>query len=81
LTLRLGRPGADEAIAGELNGEAALDWRNYMVSDYDDSGQVKWLGDNGIELIRGEGKIVEHGIVQVADCRYSARHVVIASGS
>jgi dihydrolipoamide dehydrogenase len=52
-----------------------------MVSDYDDAGQVKWLEASGIELIRGNGRIVEPGIVDVDGRRYNARHIVIATGS
>ena len=37
--------------------QAALDWRNYMVSDYSDAGQEKWLTDRGIALVRGVGRL------------------------
>ncbi|MGZ4187594.1 MAG: dihydrolipoyl dehydrogenase family protein [Solirubrobacteraceae bacterium] len=77
----LATPGAAQAIHGEPDGPAALDWRNYMVSDYDDSGQVKWLADAGIELIRGDGRIVDPGVLEVSGRRLSARHIVIATGS
>ena len=77
----LAAPGAAQAVDGALDAAAALDWRNYMVSDYDDSGQVKWLADTGIELIRGNGRIVEPGVLEVDGRRYSARHIVIATGS
>ena len=77
----LAAPGAAQAVAGALDAAAALDWRNYMVSDYDDSGQVGWLAEAGIELIRGTGRIVEPGVLEVDGRRYSARHIVIATGS
>ena len=77
----LAAPGAAQAVDGALDTAAALDWRNYMVSDYDDSGQVKWLADTGIDLIRGNGRILEPGVVEVDGQRYSARHIVIATGS
>ena len=32
-------------------------WRDFMVSDYDDSSQAKWLEDTGIDLYRGDGRI------------------------
>src|SRR6476619_1131344 len=41
----LAAPGAAKAVDGALDAGAALDWRNYIVSDYDDSAQVKWLAD------------------------------------
>src|ERR671939_918228 len=33
-------PGAAEAVAGEVAARSAFEWRDFMVSDYDDSGQV-----------------------------------------
>ena len=77
----LDAPGAAGSVDGALDTVAALDWRNYMVSGYDDSGQVKWLADSGIELIRGTGQIVEPGVLEVDGRRYTARHIVIATGS
>ena len=74
-------PGAAQAVVGGLDRAATLGWRDYMVSDYDDSGQVKWLVDTGIELIRGNGRILEPGLLEVDGRRYSARHIVIATGS
>src|ERR1700760_2872332 len=62
----LAAPGAAQAVRGQPDGSAALEWRNYMVSDYDDGGQVKWLADAGIELIRGDGLIVEPGVLEVS---------------
>src|ERR1700759_4009706 len=50
-------PGAAEAVTGPLDVASALAWRDFMVSDYDDSGQVRWLDDKGIALLRGDGRI------------------------
>jgi pyruvate/2-oxoglutarate dehydrogenase complex dihydrolipoamide dehydrogenase (E3) component len=77
----LAAPGAAQAADGALDPSAVLDWRNYMVSGYDDSGQIKWLADTGIKLIRGDGRIVEPGVLEVDGRRYHARHIVIATGS
>jgi pyruvate/2-oxoglutarate dehydrogenase complex dihydrolipoamide dehydrogenase (E3) component len=77
----LAAPGAAHAVDGELDTTAALGWRNYMVSGYDDGGQVRWLADTGIDLIRGTGRIVERGVLEVDGRRYTARHIVIATGS
>ena len=77
----LAAPGAAQSVRGQPDAPAALDWRNYMVSDYDDGAQVKWLADAGIELIRGDGRIVEPGVLEVSGRRLSARHIVIATGS
>ena len=77
----LAAPGAAQAVRGQVAAGAALEWRDYMVSDYHDSGQVKWLDDAGIELIRGHGRIVEPGALDVEGRRVSAREIVIATGS
>ena len=81
------RPG--EAVQGardvdadaEVNVQAALDWRDYMVSDYSDAGQEKWLTDRGIELIRGVGRLAGPGVVEVDGTRHTAEHVVVATGA
>jgi dihydrolipoamide dehydrogenase len=77
----LAAPGAAQAVRARPDGRASLEWRNYMVSDYDDAGQVRWLADTGIDLIRGDGRIVERGVVEVDGQRYGARHIVVATGS
>jgi pyruvate/2-oxoglutarate dehydrogenase complex dihydrolipoamide dehydrogenase (E3) component len=74
-------PGAREAVRGELDSEAAFEWRNFMVADYDDSGKVGWLDGKGIELLRGEGQIAGQGRVAVGDAEHAAKEIVIATGS
>ena len=81
------RPG--EAVQGardvdasaEVDVRTALDWRDYMVSDYSDAGQEKWLTDRGIELIRGVGRLAGPGVVEVDGTRHMAEHVVVATGA
>ena len=60
-------PGAAQAISGPLDVAQALAWRDFMVSDYDDSAQARWLADHGIDLLRGEGRITGPGTVAVGD--------------
>ena len=43
----------DAAASAEVDVPAALAWRDFMVSDYSDAGQERWLSDNGIDLLRG----------------------------
>src|SRR5213075_3385274 len=47
-------PGAREAVNGRLDTEQALAWRDFMVSDYSDAGQVRWMEGAGIDLLRGD---------------------------
>jgi len=69
------------AARAEVDVAAALAWRDFMVSDYSDAGQVKWLANAGIALIRGRGRLAGTGVVEVAGVRYTAQHVVVATGS
>jgi dihydrolipoamide dehydrogenase len=74
--------GAREAAAtAEVDVEAALAWRDFMVSDYSDAGQERWLADHGIDLLRGSGRIAGPGIVEVDGVRHTADHVVLANGA
>jgi pyruvate/2-oxoglutarate dehydrogenase complex dihydrolipoamide dehydrogenase (E3) component len=74
--------GAREAAASaQVDVEAALAWRDFMVSDYSDAGQERWLAGNGIELLRGSGRLAGPGVVEVDGVRHSADHVVIACGA
>jgi len=74
--------GAIEAAAtAQVDVKAALAYRDYMVSNYSDAGQARWLADNGIDLIRGTGRLAGPGVVEVAGRRYTARDVVLATGS
>jgi pyruvate/2-oxoglutarate dehydrogenase complex dihydrolipoamide dehydrogenase (E3) component len=81
LDAALAAPGAAQAVSGPADGAAALAWRDYMVSGYDDAGQVRWLDDAGIDLIRGDGRILAPGVLDVDGARYGASHIVIATGS
>ncbi|HTU85587.1 MAG TPA: NAD(P)/FAD-dependent oxidoreductase [Solirubrobacteraceae bacterium] len=74
--------GAREAAAtADIDIDAALAWRDFMVSDYSDAGQVKWLADNHIDLIRGTGRLAGPGVVEVDGVRHTADHVVLANGA
>ena len=74
--------GARQASAtAEVDVEAALAWRDYMVSKYSDEGQVRWLASKRVDLIRGTGRLAGPGVVDVDGVRHTAAHVVIATGS
>ena len=75
------RAAREAAGPAEVDVPAALAWRNFMVSDYSDAGQVKWLAKTGIELLRGRGRIAGTGVVEVEGVRYTAEHIVLATGS
>ncbi len=60
---------------------AALAWRDFMVSNYSDAGQQRWLADRGVNLLRGRGRLAGVGAVDVDGVRHTANHVVLATGS
>ncbi len=71
----------DAAATAEVDVAAALAYRDFMVSDYSDAGSVSWLDSKGIDLIRGTGRLAGPGAVEVGGVRYTADHVVLATGS
>jgi pyruvate/2-oxoglutarate dehydrogenase complex dihydrolipoamide dehydrogenase (E3) component len=81
------RPGeaahnANEAAArAQVDVAAALDWRDFMVSNHTDTSAEKWLSDQGIDLLRGDGRLAGQGAVEVDGVRHTAEHVVVATGA
>jgi dihydrolipoamide dehydrogenase len=74
--------GANEAAAtASIDVDAALAWRDFMVSNYSDARQERWLAGHGIDLLRGRGRLAGTGVVEVDGVRHTAEHVVIATGS
>ena len=71
----------EAAASAELDVQAALAWRDFMVSDYSDAGQERWLADKGIDLLRGSGRLAGPGVVEVDGVPYTAEHVVLATGA
>src|SRR5687768_15994294 len=69
------------AATAEVDVEAALAWRDFMVSEYSDAGQERWLESEGIDLLRGSGRLAGTGVVEVDGVRHTAEHVVLANGA
>jgi dihydrolipoamide dehydrogenase len=69
------------AATAEVDVEAVLAWRDFMVSDYSDAGQERWLESAGIALLRGSGRLAGTGVVEVDGVRHTADHVVLANGA
>ncbi len=74
-------PGAREAVSGSVDVAQAFAWRDYMVSDYDDTAHAKRLADSGIALLRGDGRLTGPGVVTVDGVEHRAGQIVIATGS
>ena len=81
------RPGeaahdAQEAASrAQVDVTAALAWRDFMVSGYSNACEERWLAGRGIDLLRGTGRLAGPGVVEVGGVSYTARDVVVATGS
>ena len=75
-------PGAAEAITGRLDVPAVFARRDEVIHDFDDSGQLPWLDERGVEVVRGSGRLTGERTVAVGDDQLVARRaVVVATGS
>jgi pyruvate/2-oxoglutarate dehydrogenase complex dihydrolipoamide dehydrogenase (E3) component len=71
----------DAAASAQVDVQAALAWRDFMVSNYSDAGQERWLAARGIDLLRGRGRLAGPGVVEVDGVRHTAEHIVVATGA
>ena len=71
----------EAAVDAQVDVGAALAYRDFMVSNYSDADQEKWLADRGIDLLRGTGRLAGVGVVEVDGVPHTARHIVLANGS
>jgi pyruvate/2-oxoglutarate dehydrogenase complex dihydrolipoamide dehydrogenase (E3) component len=71
----------DAAATAQVDVEAALAWRDFMVSNYSDASATRFLTDQGIAVLRGTGRLSGPGAVEVDGSRYTAEHVVLANGA
>ena len=74
-------PGAAEAVTRRIDPAAVFAWRDFMVSSYDDAGQISWAEGAGIDVIRGTGRLAGPGRLVVGDTMYTATDIVLATGS
>jgi pyruvate/2-oxoglutarate dehydrogenase complex dihydrolipoamide dehydrogenase (E3) component len=84
-------PGVAGMLSGSLDDEAVLARRDRFTHNHDDSGQIAWARRNGIDVVRGWGRLAGEKSVEVvategattgAARTLTARHaVVIATGS
>ncbi len=71
----------DAGASAQVDVQAALAWRDFMVSNWSDAGQERWLASRGIALIRGAGRLAGTGAVEVDGARHTAEHIVVATGA
>ena len=65
---------------GTLDVAAVLARRDEIIHDLDDSGQLPWLEDRGIALIRGWGRLDGEKRVVVGDETIEVRRAVVLAG-
>jgi dihydrolipoamide dehydrogenase len=80
-------PGAAENAADKPVSATALKRRNEVVSDWDDAGQLPWLEEAGVKLIRGRARFLGPRRIEVEQAEgvrhtVSARRaIIVATGS
>jgi dihydrolipoamide dehydrogenase len=75
-------PGVSEVAGDAVDPRAVLERRDEIIHHLDDSGQVPWLEDKGIELFRGFARFEGERRVSVNDELLEAkRAVVVSTGS
>jgi len=80
-------PGAAAAVTGVIDVAAALARRDYMTSDWSDAGQLPWLAEHRVELVRGRGALDGDRRVRVATSDgitrmlHARRAVLLATGT
>ena len=74
-------PGAAEAITGEIDVERVRWWRDRVTDGRDDSWHAGWLQEQNAELVRGEARVVERGVVAVGERTLEYDELVVATGS
>jgi pyruvate/2-oxoglutarate dehydrogenase complex dihydrolipoamide dehydrogenase (E3) component len=84
--LRTTELGASLERAPGLHGErpdpeGVWSWRDWMTSDWDDSGQLHYLEEWNCRLVRGEGRVARSGVVEVDGQELVYDRLVLATGS
>jgi dihydrolipoamide dehydrogenase len=58
-----------------------FDYRDYMIRNLDDSGQIGGYEKKGVTVVKGEGRLSGPGKVEVNGETLEAEHVIVATGS
>ena len=67
--------------ASALDAKEIFSWRDWVTSDWDDAGQADWLAEHGVELVRGDGRVVRPGVVEAGGVELEYDYLVVATGS
>jgi dihydrolipoamide dehydrogenase len=61
--------------------EGVWSWRDWVTSDWDDSGQLDWLEEHRCAFVRGEAHVARSGVVEVDGQELEYDRLVVATGS
>ena len=56
-------------------------WRDWVTSDWNDADQLEWLEGQNCAFVRGRGRIVKPGVLEVDGTELSYDKLVVATGS
>jgi dihydrolipoamide dehydrogenase len=56
-------------------------WRDWVTSDWDDADQLEWLEGQRCAFVRGHGRVVRAGVVEVEGQELPYDKLVVATGS
>jgi pyruvate/2-oxoglutarate dehydrogenase complex dihydrolipoamide dehydrogenase (E3) component len=74
-------PGAADAITGALDLERIFWWRDQVVDGWEDSAHESFLSDRKVEVVRGQARVAEPGVVEVDGRPLTYDALVVATGS
>jgi pyruvate/2-oxoglutarate dehydrogenase complex dihydrolipoamide dehydrogenase (E3) component len=74
-------PGAAEAVTGAPDLERVFWWRDQVVDGFEDHDHVTFLADRDIAVVRGTGRVVEPGRLDVDGTELEFDRLVVATGS
>jgi pyruvate/2-oxoglutarate dehydrogenase complex dihydrolipoamide dehydrogenase (E3) component len=74
-------PGAAEAVTGPVSLEGVLRHRDAITGNWDDGSQEEWLASKHVELVRGDGRVAEPGVLEAGGRRLPYGRLVVATGS
>jgi len=74
-------PGAAEGITGEIDIDRVHWWRDQVTDGRDDSWHAGWLEEQNAELVRGDARVAQPGVVAVDDRKLEYDELVVATGS
>jgi pyruvate/2-oxoglutarate dehydrogenase complex dihydrolipoamide dehydrogenase (E3) component len=74
-------PGAAEAVTGTPDVARIFWWRDQVIDNLEDADHVTYLADRGIGVVRGTGRVVSPGRLEVDGDELEFDRLVVATGS